>query len=89
MAFSKPNPKTNPNMKKKTQDLNMSREYRDELKTLRRHRRKVVTDYKTAQRGYAKDLRALNRAMKRCDKMVEKALAGIDRRIGILEGRLS
>lgn len=48
-------------------DLNMTRQYRAELKTLKAVRRKAQM----------------------CHRRVTKALKSIDRRIAILEGRLS
>jgi uncharacterized protein YyaL (SSP411 family) len=74
---------------KKTHDLNMAREYRDELKTLRKNRRKVVRDAKKATGDLARKIKALERAHRRGGRAAQKTLALIDRRMAILEGRLS
>jgi hypothetical protein len=76
-------------MKKKTQDLNMSRVWRDELKTLRRNRRKLDSDHNAFSRDLKKKFLALERELNRGGRAHHKMKASIDRRIAILEGRLS
>lgn len=74
---------------KKTNSLNMSREYRDELKTLKKNRRKVLSDHRRATIARNKQIKAITRSQDRGGRATGKVLAVIDRRVAILEGRLS
>ena len=73
--------------------LNMNKTYRAELRDLKRNRRKIERDlkkaYRDAQRAREQVIRTTILFLKRADKGAVKALTFIDRRIGILEGRLS
>jgi len=74
---------------KKTHDLNMNREYRDELRTLKKHRRKVGSDWMAFYRGNRRAVVKLERELKRGLRAFDKTMKAIDRRAAILEGRLS
>jgi hypothetical protein len=89
-----------PKKTKPPQALDMTREYRAELKDLRRNRAKVardlVRDHRItlkAGRQLAREMkqreRALHRDYTRRTRAAAKVLATLDRRVGILEGRLS
>ncbi len=84
------NPKTTHH---KTIMLNMTKAYRAELRDMKRNRKKVERDlrkaYLDAQRCREKVIRETNRFLVRAEKCAKKALVAIDRRIGVIEGRLS
>jgi hypothetical protein len=82
------------------QQLNMNREYRTELKTLRKNRRQLQRERAAGARLTDRALRLIEheasqrrkatlRDFDRCERAAKKAAAALDRRIGILEGRLS
>lgn len=85
---------------KPPQALNMTREYRAEMKQLRREARALekslaalsritIRAEKTAMRECNARIRATRRASQREGRALLKTRGAIDRRIGILEGRLS
>jgi hypothetical protein len=69
--------------------MNMNKQYRAEIRQLRRNSRKVQSDFKILTRDCEADLRSLVRFHMRTKKRVEREEARINRRIAILEGRLS
>lgn len=69
--------------------LNMAREYRDELKTLRKHERKIERDFKTFVRQTKKAVDKLQRDRDRAMTNGLREVARIHKRRQILEGRLS
>jgi hypothetical protein len=73
----------------KTKDLNMTRVWRAELKDLKRNQRKMEGDHKAFQRDLVKRTKELAREMTRSDRAYRKAATVANRRILILEGRLS
>lgn len=70
-------------------DQTMAREYRAELKDLKRNRRKISGDSKKAQRDLDRQISKLTRDKVRGVGAAIKHTIRIDRRIAILEGRLA
>lgn len=63
-----------------------------EIRTLEQQRRKVRSDFRNEQKRLIAACesanKALNRFMVRCEKQLPKEEAAIDRRIGIVQGRM-
>jgi hypothetical protein len=68
---------------------NMKKEYRAELKTLRKNRGHVLRDWKAFAKHRAGLLRAMTREINGAERNVRRNLDRFDKRIAILEGRLS
>jgi hypothetical protein len=68
---------------------NMKKEYRAELKSLRKNRGHIVRDWKAFAKDRAAILRTLAREINGAERRVLRNLERFDRRIAILEGRLS
>ena len=69
--------------------LNMKKEIRAEIRTLRKARHQVCLDWTAEIRHLGREIRALQSALNRANRNSEKAVKKIDRRILILQGRLS
>lgn len=69
--------------------LNMAREYRAELKTLRGHERKIERDFKAFARQAKQAVDKLHRDRDRALSNSLREVARIQKRRQILEGRLS
>jgi len=78
----------------------MNKQWRDEIATLRKHRRKVCRDFdqvnnrilgqsKKLEAVYRRQVKAWLRQSNLATNATRKAVVKIDRRIAILEGRLS
>jgi F0F1-type ATP synthase membrane subunit b/b' len=67
----------------------MTKEYRAELRVLRKNRKKVVADFRKELKAIAREEKQLARRHARAAAGTGKACIHIDKRIAILEGRLS
>jgi hypothetical protein len=67
----------------------MKKEYRAELKSLRKNRRVVTNDWKAFVKSKRAELRKFTTAVNRAERGVVCAVSHFDKRIAILEGRLS
>ena len=70
-------------------NINMNKQYRSEIRDLKRHRRELIKTYNAERRQANRELAATGRELARITRGMEKALAGLDRRVAILSGRLS
>lgn len=68
---------------------NMKKEYRAELKTLRKNRRVVTNDWKAFVKSKRAELRKFASAINGAERRAKQSVARFDKRIAILEGRLS
>ncbi len=68
--------------------MNMNSSYKDELKTLRKNRRGRYTDLKKLMSAEEKKINAAHVTISKACGNTKRAVAAIDRRIAILEGRL-
>jgi hypothetical protein len=68
---------------------NMKKEYRAELKLLHRNRRTVLRDAKAVLSAQLFVARSAMKRFERCESVVRRNLERFDKRIAILEGRLS
>lgn len=68
---------------------NMKKEYRAEIKILRKNRRHVLLGWKVFAKSRAALLRKMTAEIKGVERRVSRNLASFDKRIAILEGRLS
>jgi hypothetical protein len=71
------------------QPMNMNKEYRAELRTLKKAERKLWRDCKAAVRDFNREIAALEKRKDRAVRNTHTAVAKIDRRAAILEGRLA
>jgi hypothetical protein len=69
--------------------MNMNKEYRAELKQLRKTEKKLNSDYKKLIRETTRQMAALNRSGQRGRMATHRELARIQKRRAILEGRLA
>lgn len=78
--------------KSKSPEAAQKKVWKEECKALERAYCKILSDANKAQKAAAKKLKAAEReydaAIKRIDREVPKATRNIERRIGILAGRL-
>jgi hypothetical protein len=68
---------------------NMKKEYRAELSLLRRNRRYLLRDWRAFVQGIRRDLRDITRTINKTERGARRSLARYDKRIAIVEGRLS
>lgn len=68
---------------------NMKKEYRSELKILRKNRSHVLRDWKAFAKQCRGRLRVIARELNTVERNVTRNLARFDKRIAILKGRLS
>ncbi|MCA1659937.1 MAG: hypothetical protein LC642_05285 [Verrucomicrobiaceae bacterium] len=68
---------------------NMNKEYRAELKSLRKNRGHVLRDWKSFVQSRRGMLRTIEREVNGVERKVKRNLGRFDKRIAILEGRLS
>lgn len=69
--------------------MNMNKEYRAELKVLRKAKKKIERDMSAATKTASKQVQAIYTALGRGAKRCQKEVARIERRESILQGRLS
>lgn len=69
--------------------MNMTKQYRTELRVLRKSKAKLERDFVQFEREHQKKAKALRRDHQRSVQSVAKSMNRIDERIAILEGRLS
>lgn len=69
--------------------INMKNEFRAEVRALKRGRRIVLKDFAEELKNARKDITYAMREIARLNRTQGKELAKIDRRIAILDGRLS
>ena len=69
--------------------LNMKKEIREEIRQLRTTRHKVALDWNTEVKRLGKELRKIESSLKATNRNCDRAMSEIDRRIAILQGRLS
>lgn len=69
--------------------MNMTKPYRAELKALKQAKKKVQRDYHRAIASFETIKRLATRDAQKATRTVHKEIARIDKRIAILEGRLS
>ena len=70
-------------------NMNMKKQWRGELRTLKRHRAKIEKDLARELKRLQREIIKLQRAGIRANNASVKAGRKLDRRIAILEGRLS
>jgi hypothetical protein len=68
---------------------NMEKEYRAELKILRINRRYALDDWRAFVKCIRRDLRDILREVNKTERAARRSVARYDKRIAILEGRLS
>ena len=68
---------------------NMKKEYRAELKLLRKNRRVVLRDAKAFLEPKLRGIREMMRVVERAERETRQSVRRFDKRIAILEGRLS
>lgn len=68
---------------------NMKKEYRAELKTLRKNRGFVTLGWKAFVKSKRTELRKFTSEINRAERNTKRTLERFDKRIAILEGRLS
>ena len=73
----------------KTSNINMNKQFRAEVSELKRNRRFVLQSFHEDLKHAKRDLNYAMREIKRLGRDQEKNLIKIDRRIAILNGRLS
>lgn len=69
--------------------INMNKEYKQELKVLRKAKAKIAKDMAGATASAVKQVKAIYTSLGRGAKRCQKELARIEKREAILEGRLS
>lgn len=69
--------------------MDMTKQYRAELRDLKRNKSKLSRDYKAVQRDVRKRTAELERYQRHAARNFVKAAFHINKRIAILEGRLS
>ena len=69
--------------------MNMQKEYRAELRVMKKAEGKINRDVRTLERNTAKAIAVMNRTLERGRKAANKELGRIHQRRAILEGRLS
>ena len=69
--------------------MNMLPQYRQELRQLARARRNITRDYTAQKQSCERQLKHLRLSLQRGRRASTRELTRIDRRIAILEGRLS
>jgi 1,6-anhydro-N-acetylmuramate kinase len=73
----------------KTKIMNMKKEYREELKTLRRAERHISRDLNECRRECESTIALAKKTMLRAQRATAREFQRINRRRAILEGRLS
>ena len=73
----------------KTSNINMTKQFRAEVRALKRNRRIVLKDFSEELKNARKDIAYATREINRLNRAEAKEMAKIDRRIAILNGRLS
>lgn len=76
-------------MKQPIETVNMTRQYRDELKTLNQNGRKLKRDWQHFKRDAEGQLKRIAKLLQRGGKATAKELQRIEKRQAILLGRLS
>ncbi len=69
--------------------MNMNKEYRAELRILKRSRKNVRKDWARCLKTNAAQMRKFEREAAAATKRANRATEHLDKRIAILEGRLS
>jgi hypothetical protein len=67
----------------------MTKEYRDELKTLRKAKKKILSDQQKQDREIQREITKLAKQSARGVQASRKAIAQIEKREAILQGRLA